>query len=117
MSTDQESTVDAQGARVTSVMEDGPAAAAGLRVGDVITRVDGQSLLERKASLNPKQTLDAAVQVAEGFWWPRLETNRQVTVWYDFGKCEDTGRIANFEVAGGLASFTTMSEGELSSTS
>lgn len=43
-----------------------------------------------------------AVKVAEGFWWPRLETNRKVTVWYDFRKCEETGRIANFEVAGGL---------------
>ncbi|MBK8975232.1 MAG: glycoside hydrolase family 127 protein [Planctomycetes bacterium] len=43
-----------------------------------------------------------AVKVAEGFWGQRLETNRQVTVWYDFRKCEETGRIANFEVAGGL---------------
>jgi len=42
------------------------------------------------------------VQVRDGFWSPRLETNRKVTVWYDFRKCEETGRIENFEVAGGL---------------
>ncbi len=43
-----------------------------------------------------------AVKVADEFWSPRLETNRKITVWYDFQKCEETGRIANFEVAGGL---------------
>ena len=41
------------------------------------------------------------VKVVDEFWSPRLETNRKVTVWYDFKKCEATGRIANFEVAGG----------------
>ena len=44
-----------------------------------------------------------AVQIADGFWTPRLETNRAVTVRHDFDKCETTGRIANFAVAGGLA--------------
>ena len=42
------------------------------------------------------------VKIQGGFWTPRLETNRDVTVWYDFKKCEDTGRISNFAVAGGL---------------
>lgn len=37
---------DAQGAVVSSVLEDGPAARAGIREGDVITRLDGKSLLE-----------------------------------------------------------------------
>jgi hypothetical protein len=46
VSTDQGGTVDAQGARVTSVLDDGPAEEAGLEVGDVITRIDGRSLLE-----------------------------------------------------------------------
>jgi DUF1680 family protein len=44
-----------------------------------------------------------AVTVNDGFWTPRLETNRTVTVRYDFQKCERTGRIANFARAGGLA--------------
>jgi hypothetical protein len=44
-----------------------------------------------------------AVEIADSFWSPRLETNRTVTVRHDFDKCETTGRIANFAVAGGLA--------------
>ena len=44
-----------------------------------------------------------AVEIKDGFWSPRLETNRAVTVRHDFDKCETTGRIANFAVAGGLA--------------
>jgi len=43
-----------------------------------------------------------AVEVHEGFWLPRMTTNRDVTLWYDFRKCEETGRIANFARAGGL---------------
>ncbi len=43
-----------------------------------------------------------AVQVDGGFWGPRMKTNRDVTLWYDFEKCEETGRIDNFAVAGGL---------------
>ncbi|MEK6250264.1 MAG: glycoside hydrolase family 127 protein, partial [Planctomycetales bacterium] len=41
------------------------------------------------------------VQLGDGFWLGRIETNRQVTIPYDFQKCEETGRIANFEVAAG----------------
>ncbi|MBP5509759.1 MAG: glycoside hydrolase family 127 protein [Kiritimatiellae bacterium] len=40
------------------------------------------------------------VTVKAGFWLPRFETNRIVTVQVDFRKSEDTGRIANFELAG-----------------
>ncbi len=43
-----------------------------------------------------------AVEFADGFWKPRIGTNRTVTVWYDFRMCEQTGRIRNFAVAGGL---------------
>jgi DUF1680 family protein len=42
------------------------------------------------------------VEVGDGFWLARMATNREVTVWYDFRKCEETGRIANFARAGGL---------------
>jgi DUF1680 family protein len=42
------------------------------------------------------------VTVADEFWAPRMETNRKVTVRYDFEKCEQTGRIDNFAKAGGL---------------
>lgn len=46
--------------------------------------------------------LFTAVHVDDGFWSPRLETNRTVTLPYDFKKCEETGRIDNFAKAGGL---------------
>ena len=39
------------------------------------------------------------VKVTGGFWLARIETNRLVTVKTDFRKCEETGRIANFERA------------------
>jgi DUF1680 family protein len=43
-----------------------------------------------------------SVRVQDEFWFPRMETNRLVTVRADFKKCEETGRIDNFAKAGGL---------------
>ena len=40
-----------------------------------------------------------AVEVGPGFWAPRMETNRRVTVPYCFDRCEETGRISNFVAA------------------
>ncbi|MCC7491159.1 MAG: glycoside hydrolase family 127 protein [Fimbriimonadaceae bacterium] len=42
-----------------------------------------------------------AVRLHDGFWSQRLETNRRVTVPYDFAKCDETGRNANFAKAAG----------------
>lgn len=42
------------------------------------------------------------VNINDDFWAPRLETNRKVTIPYNFQKCEETGRIRNFAIAGGL---------------
>lgn len=42
------------------------------------------------------------VKVRDPFWSPRLDTNRRVTLPACFRKCEETGRISNFAVAGGL---------------
>src|SRR5262245_27120968 len=42
------------------------------------------------------------VRVEDSFWSARMETNRVTTVWYDFKKCEETGRIDNFAKAGKL---------------
>ena len=42
------------------------------------------------------------VHVDDGFWTPRLETSRKVTIPYAFSMCEETGRIRNFEKAAGL---------------
>lgn len=43
-----------------------------------------------------------AVTVNDGFWSPLIERNRTVTIPYVFGKCEETGRIDNFAIAGGM---------------
>ena len=43
------------------------------------------------------------VMIQDDFWSPRLETNRTMTIPYDFQKCEETGRIDNFvKAAGGM---------------
>jgi len=42
------------------------------------------------------------VKIADEFWKPRLETNRNVTIPYAFKRCDQTGRIDNFTKAAGL---------------
>jgi len=42
------------------------------------------------------------VRIDDSFWRPRMETHRNVTIPYCFQRCEDTGRIDNFAIAGGL---------------
>jgi hypothetical protein len=44
-----------------------------------------------------------AVKLTDAFWAPRLETNRTVTIPFALEQCESTGRIKNFEIAGGSA--------------
>jgi uncharacterized protein len=39
------------------------------------------------------------VRVADDFWSKRLETNRTVSIPHDLLKCEETGRIRNFDIA------------------
>lgn len=43
-----------------------------------------------------------AVNINDHFWTPRIETNRRVTIPYNFQKCEETGRLKNFAIAGGM---------------
>ncbi len=40
-----------------------------------------------------------SVHFNDGFWAPRIEINRTVTIPFAFQKCEETGRISNFERA------------------
>lgn len=42
------------------------------------------------------------VKVNDGFWAPKMETNRTVTVPYALQKNEETGRVDNFRKAAGL---------------
>ena len=50
-------------------------------------------------SIQPVPFVDT--EIVGGFWGPRLETNRRVTVWSNLKKCEETGRLANFAKTGG----------------
>ncbi len=42
-----------------------------------------------------------SVKLSKGFWYDRQEVNRKVTIPYEFQKCEETGRLSNFEKAAG----------------
>ena len=41
------------------------------------------------------------VKITDHFWAPRIETVRKVTIPYALQQCEQTGRVKNFEIAGG----------------
>ncbi len=41
------------------------------------------------------------VQVNDDFWLPKIEVNRTATIPASFEKCEETGRLENFLIAGG----------------
>ncbi len=43
------------------------------------------------------------VKLTDNFWLNRINTNRKVTIPFDFDKCDQTSRIANFAVAAGIA--------------
>jgi len=57
-----------QGVLIAGVLQDGPASAAGLRPGDVVTRIDGKpvastaALLKAVAALKPQTRANVAVQ-------------------------------------------------------
>lgn len=43
-----------------------------------------------------------SVRLTDNFWAPRIKKNAAVTIPIAFGYCESTGRVKNFEIAGGL---------------
>ena len=43
-----------------------------------------------------------SVMMTDDFWAPKIKINKEVTIPIAFGFCESTGRVKNFEVAGGL---------------
>ncbi len=43
-----------------------------------------------------------SVKLTDNFWAPRITRNATVTIPIAFGYCESTGRVKNFEIAGGL---------------
>ena len=42
-----------------------------------------------------------SIKVTDKFWAPRIKKNHDITIPIAFGYCESTGRIKNFEIAGG----------------
>jgi hypothetical protein len=43
-----------------------------------------------------------SVKLTDDFWAPRIEKNASVTIPIAFSYCESTGRVRNFEIAGGI---------------
>lgn len=39
------------------------------------------------------------VTLSDMFWWNRIKTNHTVTIPASFERCENTGRVRNFEMA------------------
>lgn len=46
-----------------------------------------------------KPVIFTQVKLDDHFWLPRIETNRTVTIPASFARCENTGRVKNFEMA------------------
>src|SRR6478736_4043441 len=46
--------------------------------------------------------LFTAVKLTDNVWAPRIKINHDVAIPFALGKCKQTGRIKNFEIAAGL---------------
>jgi DUF1680 family protein len=73
-----------------------------LALGSLAMILIGSCAVKSKKDYPLKPVPFTEVSIDDGFWTPRMETNRKVSIPYAFGKCEETGRIDNFSVAGGL---------------
>jgi uncharacterized protein len=50
------------------------------------------------------------VKLTDGFWMPRIQINKEVTIPFAFIKCEQTNRVKNFELAAKVLSGQSKSE-------
>jgi len=66
--------------------------------------VTGQVASQNKkpGSYPIEPVLFTSVHLHDNFWAPRIKTNHDVTIPFALGKCKETGRIKNFEIAAGL---------------
>ncbi len=63
----------------------------------------GISCTQREKSTTPLNPVPfTVVHLNDEFWAPRIEANRSVSIPSAFRKCEETGRMDNFALAGGL---------------
>jgi len=71
-----------------------------LAIGLQICSAADKSNAPKDYPIGPVPFID--VELTDDFWAPRIETNRKVSIPYAFRKCEETGRIDNFAIAGDL---------------
>jgi DUF1680 family protein len=77
---------------------------ASLQVLVLVLALAATGLVCRKSSLAdyPYRPVSfKSVRLTDAFWAPRIETNRTVTIPYALKLCGETGRVKNFEIAGG----------------
>jgi hypothetical protein len=108
VSTDQSAELDAQGARITSVMQEGPAYQAGIREGDLITRIDGQSLLEplpgdaeEDFDLDESMPVQRLLVLARG-----LEAGQEVEIEYMRAGARSTATVEAEEILPGAFGYS-----------
>ncbi len=73
-----------------------------LLVGTITTIATAQSSKQPSGSYPIQPVLFNAVKLTDNFWAPRIKINHDVTIPFALGKCKETGRIKNFEIAAGL---------------
>lgn len=54
------------------------------------------------------------VRLTDGFWSPRIETNRTVTIPFAFAQCEENGRMDNFDRAAAVLRGETVADTRIS---
>jgi DUF1680 family protein len=73
-----------------------------------LSGLDAQQALQRDYPVKPVPF--TAVHFNDTFWLPRIETNRKVTIPFAFQKCEETGRLYNFERAAAVLRGETIAD-------
>jgi len=73
-----------------------------------LSGLSAQQALQRDYPVKPVPF--TAVHFNDTFWLPRIETNRKVTIPFAFQKCEETGRVYNFERAAAVLRGETVAD-------
>ncbi len=66
----------------------------------LISAIACQKVVSRDYPVRPVEF--TKVKVMDDFWLPRIETNQKVTIPFAMQQNEETGRVDNFAIAGGL---------------
>jgi hypothetical protein len=66
---------------------------------DLAAQAHRQALAQARHDYPVQPVPFTKVKLNDVFWAPRIETNRKVTIPAAFQKCEDSGRVNNFERA------------------